>query len=109
VDVLAGFDLTPNAFSVAPLATKAKVPMVVMNAATASITKKSPYIARVSMTLAQSALPMAKWAYSNGIHSVFILAADYGPGHGAAKQFKETFTSLGGKIVGEVFTPVDTP
>src|SRR5699024_1670128 len=80
VDILAGFDLTPNAFSVAPLATRAKVPMVVMNAATSSITEKSPYIVRVSMTLAQSAWPMAKWAYANGIRTVFILAADYGPG-----------------------------
>src|SRR5699024_1606090 len=89
--------------------TRAKVPMVVMNAATSSITEKSPYIVRVSMTLAQSAWPMAKWAYANGIRTVFILAADYGPGHGAAKQFTQTFTQLGGKIVGTVFTPVSTP
>lgn len=109
VDILAGFDLTPNAFSVAPLATKAKVPMVVMNAATSSITTKSPYIVRVSMTLAQGAWPMAKWAYANGVRTVYILAADYGPGHGAAKQFTETFTRLGGEIVGTVFTPVSTP
>jgi len=109
VDILAGFDLTPNAFSAAPLATKAKVPMVVMNAATSSITKKSPYLVRVSMTLAQSAWAMAKWAHENDVNSVYILAADYGPGHGAAEQFKETFTQLGGDIVGTVFTPVDTP
>lgn len=109
VDILAGFDLTPNAFSVAPLATQAKVPMVVMNAATSSITEKSPYIVRTSMTLAQGSWAMAKWAYANGMRTVFILAADYGPGHGAAKQFTETFTNLGGKIVGTLFTPVTTP
>lgn len=109
VEILAGFDLTPNAFAAAPLATRAKVPMVVMNAATASITEKSPYIVRVSMTLAQGAWPMAQWAYNNDIRSVYILAADYGPGHGAAKQFQETFASLGGTIVDTVFTPVSTP
>ena len=32
VDFLAGFGLTPNAMSVAPLATEAKIPMIIMNA-----------------------------------------------------------------------------
>jgi len=109
VDILAGFTLTPNAFSVAPLATEAKVPMVVLNAATSSITEKSPNIVRVSMTLPQDTAPMAQWAYANGIHSVYTLVADYGPGHDAEKQFQKTFTELGGKIVGEVRTPVATP
>ena len=109
VDVLAGFTLTPNAFSVAPLATEAKVPMVVLNAATSSITEKSPNIVRVSMTLPQDTAPMAQWAYKNGIRSVYTLVSDYGPGHDAEQQFQKTFTSLGGKIVGEVRTPVNTP
>src|SRR5690606_18694041 len=43
VDVIAGFGLTPSAFSVGPLATQAKKPMIVMNAATSSVTEKSPY------------------------------------------------------------------
>src|SRR5690606_7903514 len=108
VDILAGFDLTPNAFSVAPLATEAKVPMIVMNAATSSITEKSPYIVRVSMTLPQSSWAIAQWAKTADIHSAYILVADYGPGHDAQEQFRKTFTELGGKIVGEVRTPVNT-
>ncbi|HEX7749271.1 MAG TPA: ABC transporter substrate-binding protein [Bordetella sp.] len=109
VDILAGFTLTPNAFSVAPLATEAKVPMVVLNAATATITEKSPYITRVSMTTPQDTAPMAQWAYANGIRKVYTLVSDYGPGHDAADQFKKTFTSLGGQVVGEIRTPVSTP
>lgn len=109
VNILAGFTLTPNAFSVAPLATEAKVPMVVLNAATSSITEKSPNIVRVSMTLPQDTAPMAKWAYDNGIKKVYTLVSDYGPGHDAEKQFQKTFTELGGEIIGEVRTPVSTP
>ncbi|MFT0532331.1 ABC transporter substrate-binding protein [Castellaniella hirudinis] len=109
VDILAGFTLTPNAFSVAPLATEAKVPMVVLNAATSSITEKSPNIVRVSMTLPQVTAPMAQWAYDNGVRSVYTLVSDYGPGHDAEKQFQKSFTALGGKIIGEVRTPVATP
>src|SRR5687768_9938489 len=50
VDILAGVIFTPNAMSIAPLATEAKVPFVIMNAGTAVITTRSPYIARTSFT-----------------------------------------------------------
>lgn len=109
VDVLAGFGLTPAAFAVAPLATEAKKPMVVMNAATSSVTAKSPYIVRTSMTLAQNSAPMASWAAKNKIKKVFTLVADYGPGHDAETQFKKTFTAAGGEIVGDVRAPVKNP
>ncbi|HEX6017694.1 MAG TPA: ABC transporter substrate-binding protein [Burkholderiaceae bacterium] len=109
VDVLAGFGLTPSAFAVAPVATEAKKPMVVMNAATSSITTKSPYIVRASMTLPQNSAPIATWAAKNGIKTVFTLVADYGPGIDAETQFKKTFTAAGGQIVGEVRAPVRNP
>ena len=109
VDILAGFGLTPSAFAVAPVATEAKKPMIVMNAATSSVTTKSNYILRTSMTLPQNSAPMATWAAKNKIKSVFTLVADYGPGHDAETQFKKTFTAAGGSIVGEVRAPVKNP
>lgn len=109
VDVLAGFGLTPAAFSVGPLSAQAKMPMVVMNAATSSVTEKSPYIVRTSMSLPQITAPIATWAVKNGIKKVYTVVADYGPGHDAEKQFIETFTEAGGEIVGEVRTPVSNP
>lgn len=109
VDILAGFGLTPSAFAVAPIATESKKPMIVMNAATSSVTLKSNYIVRVSMTLAQNTAPIASWAAKNGIHKAFTVVADYGPGHDAEEQFKKTFTAAGGEMVGEVRTPVKNP
>lgn len=109
VDILVGFGLTPSAFAVAPLATEAKKPMVVMNAATSAITTKSPYLVRTSMTLPQVTAPIAAWAAKNGIKTVFTVVADYGPGHDAEAQFKKTFTEGGGKVVGEIRTPVKSP
>ena len=67
VNVLAGFGITPSAFATAPLATQSKTPMVVMAAATSSITEASPYIVRTSFTLAQAAVAMGDWAPRNGI------------------------------------------
>jgi branched-chain amino acid transport system substrate-binding protein len=109
VAILAGFGMTPSAFAVAPLSKEAKLPMVVMNAATSSITEKSPYIVRVSMTLPQTTAPLAKWAAGNSIKKVYTLVADFGPGHDAEKQFVKTFTAEGGTIVGQTRTPVSNP
>jgi branched-chain amino acid transport system substrate-binding protein len=60
--VLAGFGLTPLAFAAAPVATQAKVPMIVMAAATSVIPQRSPYIVRTGFTLAQVTAPLAQWA-----------------------------------------------
>jgi branched-chain amino acid transport system substrate-binding protein len=109
VQILAGFGLTPNAMAVAPVATEAKVPMIVSNAATSAITTRSPYIARVSMTIPQVSAPMAEWALKNGIKSVFTVVADYGPGIDAETQFVKSFKAGGGEIVGSLRTPLQNP
>ncbi len=109
VDFLAGFGLTPNALAVAPLATEAKKPMIVMNAATSVITTRSPYIARVSFTLPQAAAPLAAWAARNGVKEAYTLVSDYGPGIDAETTFKKAFMAAGGKIVGDVRVPLRNP
>ena len=109
VDFLVGFGLTPNALAVAPVATEAKKPMIIMNAATSIITTKSPYIVRVSMTLPQITQPMAQWAAKNGIKKVYTVVADYGPGLDAEAAFTKAFKVAGGEMVGSVHTPLQNP
>src|ERR671920_2068409 len=89
VRVLAGFGLTPLALATAPLATQGKVPEVVMAAATAVITEQSPYIARTSFTAPQVTVPLAEWAWKNGIRRAVTLVSDYGPGIDVEKAFTE--------------------
>jgi branched-chain amino acid transport system substrate-binding protein len=96
VGVIAGFGLTPLALATAPLATQAKVPQIVMAAATATITEASPYIVRTSFTLPQATAPMADWAAQNGMKKVVTLVSDYGPGIDAEKAFTSGFTKAGG-------------
>jgi branched-chain amino acid transport system substrate-binding protein len=98
ITVMAGFGLTPLALAPAPLATQAKVPAVVMAAATATITEASPYIVRTSFTLPQATVPMADWAAQNGIKKVATLVSDYGPGIDAEKAFTSAFTAKGGQV-----------
>src|SRR5829696_8713389 len=98
VGVIAGFGLTPLALAPAPLATQAKVPEIVMAAATSTITEASPYIVRTSFTLPQATVPMAEWAAQNGMKKVVTLVSDYGPGIDAEKAFTGSFTAKGGQV-----------
>src|SRR3990172_13045806 len=99
VSVIAGFEITPAALAVAPLATQAKVPQVVMAAGTSIITERSPYIVRTSFTLGQSSVIIANWATKNGIKKVATIVSDYAPGADAQNSFKDTFTKSGGTVV----------
>ena len=109
VDFLAGFVVTPNALAVADVATQAKKPTIIMNAATSIITTKSPYFARVSFTLPQVTEPLAHWASKNGVKKVYTMVTDYGPGIDAENAFKKAFTADGGEIVGSVRMPLQSP
>jgi branched-chain amino acid transport system substrate-binding protein len=109
VGFLAGFGLTPLALATAPLATQAKVPLVVMAAGTSIITERSPYIARTSFTVPQSCVIVADWAAKNKIKKVVTLVTDYAPGHDAEKSFKDRFVAAGGEVVAELRVPLQNP
>jgi branched-chain amino acid transport system substrate-binding protein len=109
VNVLAGFGLTPLALATAPIATQSKTPLVVMAAATSSITQASPFIVRTSFTLPQAAVGIADWAPNNGIKKVVSLVSDYGPGIDAEKYFKERFTFNGGQVIETLRVPLRNP
>ncbi|MDF2462705.1 MAG: amino acid/amide transporter substrate-binding protein family [Ramlibacter sp.] len=109
VNVLAGFGLTPLALATAPIATQSKTPLVVMAAATSSITQASPFIVRTSFTLPQAAVGIADWAPKNGIKKVVTLVSDYGPGIDAEKYFKERLQFNGGQVVESLRVPLRNP
>ena len=109
VSVLAGFGLTPLALAAAPVATEAKVPMIVMAAATGMIPTRSPYIVRPNFTLPQVTAPIADWALKNRIKRVVTMVTDYGPGLDAEKTFHAVFKAGGGEIVEAIRTPLRNP
>src|SRR5882762_6526834 len=108
VDLLAGVIFTPNAMAIAPIATEAKVPFVIMNAGTSVITTRSPYIARTSFTLWQSSYPLGQWA-SKKFKTAYTLVSDFGPGHDSEEAFIKGFTEGGGKVVASVRVPLQNP
>lgn len=109
VDFLAGFGFTPEAMAAAPVATEAKKPMVIMNAASSVITTRSPYIVRFSMTLQQVSAPMGTWAAYNGVKKAYTLVTDYAPGIDAEIAFRRAFEAAGGKILDSARVPLKNP
>jgi branched-chain amino acid transport system substrate-binding protein len=112
VDILAGFVLTPNAMAAGDVSAEAKKFMVVMNAATAIITTKSPYMARTSLTIPQLNTAFGKWVATNkklNVKKAYTMVSDYGPGHDAEQSFQAGFKEGGGEIVGSVRMAVANP
>ena len=105
VKFLAGFDLSPQAMAVADIATQAKIPTVIMNAATASITRSSPYFVRVSMTIPQHGVTAGRWAAKNGIKTAITAVSDYAPGYDAETYFTKEFEKGGGKVLDKMRMP----
>ncbi len=100
VKILTGYTYSPNAIASASLATQAKVPMILVNAATAWIPSLSPYIARVSWTMWQAAYPMGTYAANKlGCKTAAIGYTDFPPGKDARNAFKMAFEKAGGKVV----------
>ena len=109
VSVLGGFGLTPIAMAVGPVATQAKVPAVIMTAATSVIVEQSPYFVRVGRTMPQMTFPIADWAAKNGVKTAVTLVSDYAPGIDAEKFFKQRFEEAGGKVLDALRAPLASP
>jgi branched-chain amino acid transport system substrate-binding protein len=109
VSFLIGFSLTPSALAVAPIATQARIPMIVMNAVTTGITAKSPYMLRTGMTMQQMTEPFGTWTAQNKISKVYTLVSDYSTGIDAEARFTKGFTAGGGKVVGSARVPLANP
>ena len=105
VNVLAGFVWTPNAMAVAPLITEAKVPTVILNAASSQITTRSPYFVRFSFTEWQMAYPLGQWA-SKRYKRAYQMVSDYAPGFDAEEGFAKGFSEGGGQVIGKVRVPL---
>jgi branched-chain amino acid transport system substrate-binding protein len=109
VSALAGFGLTPLALATAPISAEAKVPQIIMGAATAIIPDRSPYIVRTSMVTSQITVGIADWAPKSGLKRVVTLISDYAPGIDIEKAFSDRFKAAGGEVVEQLRVPLANP
>ena len=104
-----GAGLTPSAMSMAPIATEAKVPTVVMVSGTSVVTERSPYYVRTSFTLGQQSGIIADWAIKNGSKKAVSILSDWAPGAEAGKVFEANFTKGGGQVLDTLKVPLANP
>ena len=108
VDLLAGVVLTPSAYALAPLVAEAKMPLIVFNALGNALTRerRNPYVFRASGSGWQFSSPFGTYVAEKISKSLFLLGADYTFGRDSVADFRASYTAAGGKVVGEVYTPL---
>lgn len=106
VSFLMGMGITPIAFAVAPIATQAKVPLIVTSAATSTIPKASPYIVRTSFAVTQIATVLGTYIATHGIKTLVTLVSDYAPGIDYEKSLTASMEAAGGKVIGALRVPL---
>jgi branched-chain amino acid transport system substrate-binding protein len=109
VSVLAGIGTTPSAVAIAPVATQAKIPMVVMSPSTSAITSMSPYAVRSGFTGPQVVSVAGEYFAKSGIKTAATLVSDFGPGIDHEEWFKKTFEAGGGKVIATLRSPFVNP
>jgi branched-chain amino acid transport system substrate-binding protein len=104
-----GVGITPSALSVAPLATEAKIPTLVMVSAASVTVDRSPYMVRTSFTVGQSASVIADWAVRNGAKKLISIVNDWAPGVEAEGTFKDRIAKGGAQILASLRVPLANP
>ena len=104
-----GAGITPSALTIAPLATEAKIPTVVMVSGASVTVDRSPYMTRTSFTLGQSSAVMADWAVRNGAKKIVTIVNDWAPGLEAEAAFKDVVARGGAQIVESMRVPLANP
>jgi len=108
ISILGG-GITPSSLTIAPLATEAKIPMVVMVSGASITTEKSPYIVRTSFTLGQSSSIIADWVVKNGAKKIVTIVNEWAPGVESETTFKTAALKGGAEIIESLRVPLQNP
>jgi branched-chain amino acid transport system substrate-binding protein len=103
VDILAGWNYSPNAIASAQVVTAGKKPAIIMNAGTAHITNMSPYFVRVSFSMWHAGYALGQAAAQQLKAKTAVVGySDYPPGKDSIAAFKRAFEASGGKVIDEI-------
>jgi branched-chain amino acid transport system substrate-binding protein len=108
VAVLGGLEFTTTVLAMADIINEAKIPFVIFNSATSSVTDKSPYFVRVGFTQWQSLYPLSQWAAEQKYKTCEMFIADYSPGQDAIDAFSYGFAHGGGTMLDPIRVPMGT-
>ena len=109
VHLLGGIVETPTAYALRSYVVEKKMPTVIMTAGADDITQRlrNKYMFRTCYANSDSSHPLGEWAYKQGYRKAVLLSMDFGAGYEQVGGFARTFIELGGKIIQEIYTPLD--
>jgi branched-chain amino acid transport system substrate-binding protein len=103
VDILAGWNYSPNAIATAPLVSAGKKLAVISNAGTAHITNLSPYYVRTSFSMWHAGYAMGEAAVKTlRAETAVVGFTDFPAGKDSLAAFKRAFEASGGKVIDEL-------
>lgn len=107
VDVLIGGLSSNLAIPIAPLAIRAKTPLIIINAGAGMLTGKrcSIYVTRVSFSNDQFVRDSGAWIKEQGYKTAYLMAPDYVGGRNILDSFAAAYEKAGGKVVGRGYIP----
>ncbi len=109
VAILAGLGTTPDALAVAPVATQAELPMIVMGSGGGAVTSASANIVRTAFNIGQIASVAGTYLAGTGKKTAVSLVADFGPGIESETGFAKAFEAGGGKMIATLRSPFESP
>ncbi|MBI4273430.1 MAG: ABC transporter substrate-binding protein [Rhizobiales bacterium] len=103
VDILAGWNYSPNAIASAPIVTAGKKLAVISNAGSGHITNLSPYFVRFSFSMWHAGYAMGEATVKNlNAKTAVVGYTDFPPGKDMLASFKRAFEASGGKVIDEI-------
>ncbi len=107
VAVLGGHELTPNVLAVTDVINQAKIPFVIFNTGTATVTDKSPFFVRPTFTNWTTFYTVGRYAGMQGMKKCVTVVADYAPGQDAAIAAAQGLKREGGEAIADIKVPLD--
>jgi branched-chain amino acid transport system substrate-binding protein len=111
VSMLVGPLFANEGYALADYVKTTSVPLFAPIIASDDLTQrqKSDSVIRVAgWTSSQVHHPFGEWAYDQGYRNILTVCSDYAFGHEVCGGFVRTFTGKGGKIVNQLWTPLNT-
>ena len=109
VDVLCGPQLSNIAMAILGYMKQAKTLWLVSGAGVTQLTwERIPTMFRTSCSVWQHNAEFGGWFYENIAKEAVLSASDYTGGRDTVGEFKQAFVKAGGKIVKEIYPPLNT-
>src|SRR5438094_5507019 len=111
INMLMGPLFANEGYAVADYIKTTNVPLFLPIVASDDLTQRQRYdnVTRIAgWASSQIHHPFGEWAYEQGYRNILTVCSDYAFGHEVCGGFVRTFTGKGGKIVNQLWTPLNT-